>query len=211
MGERRSKLVKFLLLTCLGRLPRGTTFFWDPVDAANLQPQQFLPPALHGGNHQPGKEQQSQLTYNEYIRQNPPAIGSNHYKGDMVWANFGYYLAKGKWVDPESEGELYDAYMNPPIPYGAGPYLPDIPIFPDHGPRILIDQELDEVYHDFAADVFDEHDAEGDPRNWRISPETFAQWAVGAVTGDRYEEAVIRTPVSARKLLVQSYGVNLSP
>jgi hypothetical protein len=41
----------------------------------------------------------------------------------MVWANFGYYLAEGKWIDPESEGELYEAYMNQPSFHGAEPHL----------------------------------------------------------------------------------------
>ena len=115
----------------------------------------------------------------------------------MVWANFGYYLAEGKWIDPESEGELYEAYMNQPSSHGAEPHLPDIPRSRDHGPRILTPQELNEIYQNFAADVTDEHDAEGDPRDWRISPETFAQWAAGAVTGDQYEETVMKTPVSS--------------
>ena len=114
----------------------------------------------------------------------------------MVYANFGYYLAEGKWVDPESEGELYDAYMNPPGSSRGGPNLPDIQKSSDNGPRIMCAEEEDEFYKDFVAVVSDEIDGEGDPRAWRISPSTFAQWATGAVAGDQYEEAVMQTPVS---------------
>jgi hypothetical protein len=185
----------------MGRLPRGATFFWDPITCANLQPLQQLPPALHGGSYQPRRDQQP-LTYDEYIRKNPPAIGKNHYKGDMIWANFGYYLAEGKWVDPESEGELHNAYMNPPSSHRACPNFPGLLRHHDNGSRVMTSREQDEFYKEFEADVTDEHDDEGDPRAWRISPATFAQWAAGAVAGDQYEEGLMMTPpVSFRELL----------
>ena len=192
--------IRVLLLTDTSSLPRGATFFWDPITCANLQPHRPLPPALHGGSYQPRRDQQSQVTYNEYIRQNPPAYGKNHYKGDMVWANFGYYLAEGKWVDPESEGELFAAYMNPPSSHMVEPNLPDLPRRRDHGPCILTPQEQDQFYQEFVEDVTDEHDSEGDPRAWRITPETFAQWAAGAAAGDQYEETLMKTPASLDKL-----------
>jgi len=42
------------------------------------------------------------LNFKEFIRLNPPSVGANHYKGNMVYANFGYFLIGGKWVDLES-------------------------------------------------------------------------------------------------------------
>lgn len=182
-------------------LPQGATFFWDSITCANLQPHRPLPPALHGGSYQPRRDQQSQVTYNEYIRQNPQAYGKNHYKGDMVWANFGYYLAEGKWVDPESEEELFAAYMNPPSSQMVEPNLLDLPRRRDHGPCILTPQEQDQFYQEFVEDVTDEHDSEGDPRAWRITPETFAQWAAGAAAGDQYEETLMKTLASLDKLI----------
>jgi hypothetical protein len=125
---------------------------------------------LHGGTYQPPKDQQP-LTYDEY-------------------------MAEGKWVDPESEGELHNAYINPASSHTACPNPPALPRLHDNGPRIMIPQEQDEFYKDFEEDVTDEHDGEGDPRAWRISPATFAQWAAGAVAGDRYEEGLMVMPVS---------------
>ncbi|KAE9375744.1 hypothetical protein N431DRAFT_334045 [Stipitochalara longipes BDJ] len=184
--------------TSLEGLPRGATYFWDPITCANLQPSQPLPPALHGGTYQPRRDERPQLTYNEFISQHPPTVGKNHYKGDMVWANFGYYLVDGKWVDPESEGELYNAYMKPSGNQRAELDFPDIARSRDDGPRIMSAQEQDMFYKEFAADVFDEFDGEGDPRAWRVTPETFAQWASGASTGDRYEESIIKAPEKRR-------------
>ncbi len=119
----------------------------------------------------------------------------------MVWANFGYYLAEGKWVDPESEGELFAAYMNPPSSHRAEPNLPDVPRLHDKGPCIMTPQEQEEFYRNFVEDVTDDYDDEGDPRAWRISSDNFAQWATGAVTGDQCEEALMKTPVSFARLL----------
>lgn len=181
----------------MNSLPRGATYFWDPITSADLQPPQPLPPALHSGSYQPRRDQQFEQSYDEYICDNPPAVGKNHYKGDMVWANFGYYLAEGKWVDPESEGELFDAYMNQPGPPRTKPNLPDAPRSQDHGPHIIPLHEQEEFYRDYVADVTDEFDDEGDPRNTRIDPETFARWASGAVVGETYEKDVMKTPVSS--------------
>ncbi len=119
----------------------------------------------------------------------------------MVYANFGYFLAEGKWVDPESEGELYNAYMNSSNSSKAESNLPDIQRSRDTGPHIMSAEEQDKFYKDFIENVSDGNDGEGDPRAWRISPSTFAQWAAGAVAGDQYEEAVMQTPVSLWILL----------
>jgi len=51
------------------------------------------------------------VTLGEHLRKNPPSVGKNHYKGEDVYANFGYFKVDNDWVDPESENALYDAYM----------------------------------------------------------------------------------------------------
>ena len=192
---------QFALLIITARLHKGAIFFWDPIKCAFLQPTLQLPPALYGGSYQPRRDRGSELTYDEYIRLDPPSIGTNHYKGEMVYANFGYYLVEGKWVDPESEGELFQAYMNPSGRSRGEPILPNIHRSRDTGPRVMSLEEEDEFYKYFVADVSDEKDGEGDPRAWRITPATFAQWATGSVMGDQYEETVIQTPVSSLILL----------
>ena len=187
---------QLLLWLMFDRLPRGTTYFWDPIVCANLQSLQPLPPIFPRGSYQPRRNEQPQLTYDEFLHQHPFADGKNHYKGDKVWGNFGYYLADGTWVDPESEGELYHAYMKPSSGRQGENYLLDITIPRDGGPRVMSAQEQDVFYKDFAAYVFDDEDGEGDPRNWRITPETFAQWASGASAGERYQEEAVKIPVS---------------
>ena len=182
----------------IDRLPRGTTFFWDPIACANLlslQPRS--PPTSPSESYQPLRDERPQLTYDEFIRQHPPTVGKNHYKGEKVWANFGYYMADGTWVDPESEKELYNAYMKHSSEQRGSYDLPDIIIHRDRGPRIMSAQEEDVFYKEYAADVLDDIDGEGDPRDWRITPKTFAQWASGASTGERYQESVIKVPVSS--------------
>jgi len=212
-------LAPVLPLLTIDRLPRGAIYFWDPIACENRRPSQPLPteplPAKpppaeplsaelhpteprpiepHDGIDEPRVER-PQFTYDEFTRQHPPVIGKNHSKGDKVWDNFGYYLADGTWVDPESEGELYNAYQKS----SGGPrakHFPDIAKVRDAGPRIMPEREQHTFYREFAADVFDEVDGEGDPRAWRITPEIFAQWASGASAGERYQEAAIATPVS---------------
>jgi outer membrane murein-binding lipoprotein Lpp len=63
----------------------------------------------------------------------------------------------------------------------------------DSGPRILTMVELNDEYDKFLVEVDGEladplvRDFEGDPRDGRITPNTFLKWSVGAVRGDRYE------------------------
>lgn len=106
----------------------------------------------------------------------------------MVWANFGYIKIRGRWVDPDSEGDVADAYNAEESGDDEAPYLPDLRKIPDTGPRIMSPEEEDEFYHDYTSEVSDEGDGEGDPRLYRISPATFARWAVGCGNGERYEE-----------------------
>jgi hypothetical protein len=49
-------------------------------------------------------------------------------------------------------------------------------------------EEENEFYRGYLAEVGENEDYEGDPRNLRISPATFAQWATGATQGDWYEK-----------------------
>lgn len=41
-------------------------------------------------------------------------------------------------------------------------------------------------YQSYVVDVTSVYDMEGDPRNLRITPETFKAWALGAKIGDSY-------------------------
>lgn len=167
-------------------------FFWDPLVSAQLQPLQELPPALNRGAYRPRRSPQEEQARDMYIKENLPAIGTNHYKGDKVFANFGYYPIDGNWADPDSEGELNDIYKNgissQSLPH-TGPPRDDI----------MTPEEQDTMYRDFVEEVTDEEDGEGDPRLWRISGATFLQWATGAAVGDRFEEKPMKTPVSSEK------------
>jgi len=169
------------------RLPKHATFFWDPLDPIPIDENRDMVGSTVRKATKPS------ITYEEHIRQNPPRIGMNHYKGDMVYGNFGYFLVGDKWVDPESEGALHNAYMNGSCE--EDPNLPDFQRFRTSGPHIMNPQEEDKFYQGYVDDVTDDKDGEGDPRCLRISPTTFARWASGAAKGDRYEEAVPKPPV----------------
>ncbi|KAH8687632.1 hypothetical protein BGZ60DRAFT_12180 [Tricladium varicosporioides] len=141
-------------------------------------------------------------TYKEYIETHPPrCIAPNHYKGDMVFANFGYVNIEGKWVDPESEGELYRAYMNPTEGPNSKIPLPTLRQRLDSGPRIMAPEEQLKFYNEYVMNVTDWVDAEGDPRMLRISPATFLRWAAGAVKGEHFEE----TPLAAQEFPAEGF------
>jgi hypothetical protein len=133
------------------------------------------------------------LSFDEYMRLNPTSVGRNHYKGDMVYANFGYFLVDGKWVDPESEGALFDAYIG--RSNDSNPELPHLNRSRDSGSYVMKQEEQDEFYREFVEDVTDEIDGEGDPRVYRITPAIFARWATGAVEGEKFEETVMEPQV----------------
>ncbi|KAK0100870.1 hypothetical protein ONS95_007317 [Cadophora gregata] len=130
----------------------------------------------------------SNITLKEHLRQFPPCVGTNHFKGNMVWSNFGYIKIRGRWVDPDCEGAVADAYNAYESGDDEAPYLADLQKRPDTGPRIMSLEEQDEFYSQYTEEVSDEGDGEGDPRLYRITPATFARWAVGSGTGERYEE-----------------------
>ena len=129
--------------------------------------------------------------------------GFNHYKGDMVYANFGYFLVDGQWVDPESEGELYEAYMKVSDDSSQDLDVPELHRSRDFGPHIMTQDEQNEFYRAYVEDVTDEHDDEGDPRDFYITPATFARWAEGAVKVDGYVETVIEPSVGTKSLCIK--------
>lgn len=93
------------------------------------------------------------------------AIG---YKGDQGLANHGYIPINELWADPDSMRDVSQALHGvQPIDDG------DLPA-QTRGPRVLTLEEQDKEYEYFMDYVSDD---EGDPRDNRISPETFAAWA----------------------------------
>lgn len=122
---------------------------------------------------------------------------------------FGYLQINGKWVDPDSEKATHEALNNHPDV--TNPLLPGMDS--SSGPYILSQSEQSIVYNQF---VDDEDDNEGDPRAFRISPETFAMLAEGAVKGQQPQHEVIKQPVSkpqAKKynaLVVHEYAFKYS-
>jgi hypothetical protein len=135
--------------------------------------------------------------------------GPNHYKGDMVYANFGYVLIDGQWVDPESEGDLYNAYMGVSDDSHLDLDVPELHRSRDFGPHILTLEEQNEFYREYVKDVTDEADGEGDPRALHITPATFARWAKGAVKVDAYVEVVVEPPVRTKPSFINHTNPSL--
>ena len=123
-------------------------------------------------------------------------LSPNHYRGDMVWANFGYLLYNGRWVDPECERELSAAYKGKKEPYHYKATLSAVNYPRRIGPKVIPHHEQDDLYEWYVKEVSDDVDSEGDPRSLQITPETFASWAQGAIKGNPYEHKVIETQVS---------------
>ncbi|KAH7407398.1 hypothetical protein BKA64DRAFT_666481 [Cadophora sp. MPI-SDFR-AT-0126] len=179
--QRRLQLELVSRRHSIQSLPKHTTFFWDPIDQ---QPRLEIPSVLYD----PFKPLPSNVTFKEHLNESPASVGTNHCKGNMVWSNFGYIKIRGRWVDPDGEGEVADAYNAYESGDNEAPYLPDLHKSLDSGPRIMNLEEQDEFYSQYTEEVSDEEDGEGDPRFYRITPATFARWAVGSGTGERYEE-----------------------
>ncbi|KAI9049847.1 hypothetical protein LZ554_005997 [Drepanopeziza brunnea f. sp. 'monogermtubi'] len=180
----------------LSELPRGTTFFWDSLNPAPVQEQ----PRPRTAKYAPTEKQ---TTYAEHVRETRlPAM--KHYSGEQVNENWGLLKIGDKWADPDSEYDLYraiqlhehgiDMYKPPSRPLNFEPEPEYEPPRMDNGPRIMTPEEEHEFYKGYVEEVTDDVDGEGDPRQYRISPATFAQWAAGAGRGDRY---VIETPIVA--------------
>jgi hypothetical protein len=105
-------------------------------------------------------------------------------------ADYGYLEVNGKWVDPDSERSIYNAFNGL-----SGEDSPEIPeLYRSSSPRILSEPQLSLEYAFFAKYVEDD---EGDPRDSRISPDTFAKWAEGAVERGHAERIdIVPEPVS---------------
>jgi hypothetical protein len=106
-----------------------------------------------------------------------------------VFEYFGFLKINGKWVDPDNEMAMDKASKNHPDI--TNPLLPGMDCF--FGPYILSKSEQSLVYNEFLDD---EDDDEGDPRAMRISPETFAKWAEGAIKVEQPQHEVIKQAVS---------------
>ena len=175
-------------------------YFWDHLTEATHD----LPPAElpkielpdDSGYSSAAPQEDSKPDFSQFKLQNPPKISKNHYQGKDVWSNFGYLRINDKWVDPESQGQLYKAYYNPVEGHNAKAEFPRLDDFGVHAPRVLSEDEEDEFYKGYVFDVEDSLDGEGDPRNFRISAATFARWATGAINGDAYESRMVTPSVS---------------
>jgi len=162
-------------------------YFWDPIVHVDQPLKSSIVELIVTGRRHPRKSPAPE-SYEEYVRRHPPTIGNHQYKGDQVYANFGYLPIGDEplWVDPDSEGELYNAYINNSA---STSHLPGLPHFRRTPPKgILSPDEEDEFYKEYVEMVTDGVDGEGDPRIYRITPATFSRWAVGAVVGEHYEE-----------------------
>jgi hypothetical protein len=84
----------------------------------------------------------------------------------------------------------------------TNPLLPGMDPF--SSPYILSKSEQSLVYAEF---VDDEDDAEGDPFAFRISPETFAKWAEGAVKVEQPRREIIKQSVSRAQLKTHNASV----
>jgi len=125
------------------------------------------------------------------MERDPPRFKPSHYFGDDVFANYGYTRVNGVWIDPDSEGDIFDAMQTP---HNLKP-LPHLSSSPE-GPRIMSPEDEDKFYAKYIDDIVDDEDCEGDPRLLRISPATFARWAEGVGTGDHFVEDGIPIKVS---------------
>jgi hypothetical protein len=105
---------------------------------------------------------------------------------------FGFLKVNGNWIDPDSEAAIYSATNDHSDI--SNPILPTV--HSSFGPYILSQSEQDVVYGEF---VDDEDDGEGDPRDGRISPETFAMLAEGVVKLDLPQYEVVK-PVSKTQI-----------
>jgi hypothetical protein len=112
------------------------------------------------------------------------------------FGTFGFLKVNENWVDPDSEAAIYGASNGRAV--ASPPILPGVSS--SYSPYILSQAEQDIIYGKF---VDDEDDDEGDPRNSRISPRTFAMLAEGVVKWDRPQPEVVK-PVSITKFVQTS-------
>lgn len=158
--------------------PYNFLIFWHPY---------------HGiQNHTHQSPEPDRTTSNSASHQNDLAnqmrLRRNHYSGSQGLANYGYVFINGQWVDPDSSGEVFLALTN------TGPPAPDPLRDLTKGPRIMSDLVSDVFYKEYTAELVEGGDCEGDPRSLRISPTTFAQWAIGCSAGDHYTSTYVPVP-----------------
>lgn len=192
-------------------MPSNICFYWEPLDPTRLMP----PPITFNPFFNIPKEYQQ--SFARYIEENPPRFKPQHYKGEDGYGNYHYLKLNGDWIDPDSKAEVLGSFADPadpsqqrtrlPQPY-AMPQPPHLPIGLS-GPRIMELDEEDEFYKGFVQECVEGDDHEDDPRNLRISPSTFARWAVGAAKGDSYVETVFLTQVCSRSVLIRQQLIGI--
>jgi hypothetical protein len=151
-----------------------------------------------------------------YTREELLRLRPCRFTGESSFANYGYILINGKWVDPDSQGAVFDALKNE-RPTSRSP-KPPISI---KAPCLMSLEQTGALYNemcngspnashggmDFIGDFQD--DFEPDPRLLRISPRTFARWAVGASQGDAYVRSEAVLVVRSSHGLMQTSLLNL--
>jgi hypothetical protein len=183
-------------------------YFWDPlIVATDLSHGQSVKKD-DSGYFSAGTQEDSYSDFRKFKSQQPPKVGENHYQGKDVWSNFGYVRINDKWVDPESQGQLYKAYYNPSGGPNSKAELPQLDNLGMMAPKVMANQaEENEFYEGYVTDVEDELDGEGDPRQFRISAAIFARWAAGATKGDWYESRKLPPSVS-ESVVCQQHGID---
>jgi len=166
----------------------GFLCFWDPIAYSR---HSFPPDQYFKENQKPVTKTQDLLSFREHTERSPPRFRPSHYLGDNGFANYGYTRVNGVWIDPDSEGEIFDA-MQTPQDLKPLAHLSSSP----EGPRIMSPEEEEIFYDKYLEDIVDDDDYGGDPRLLRISPATFARWAESVGTGDRFVEDGIPMQVS---------------
>jgi hypothetical protein len=167
-----------------------------------------MPTAQQGGSeasgyyNQPQSPKQHPLRFDRHLKQNPPRLNPNHYSGEQGFANYGYILINGQWVDPDSEGEIFDAFKS----HADSSQFQNAPI-EISAPYFMTQDQMNALYKELFCDLPDTGslyedlgftgdfaDFERDPRALYISPATFARWAAGVSQGDSY----VRTKVEIK-------------
>lgn len=117
-----------------------------------------------------------------------------------VFQYFGFLKINGNWVDPDSEKAINKASKEHSDV--TNPLLPGMDFF--SGPYILSKSEQSLLYGEFLDD---EDDTEGDPRAFRVSPETFAKWAEGVVKVEPPQHEIVKESVSSAQFKTRNASV----
>lgn len=158
-------------------LPPNLLSSWDPPDEDCSHIRQTL-----------GNDTSNPVSQRSQNQATSGRLRRNHYSGSEGFANYGYTSINGKWVDPDSPGELFIALTM------SEELSPTDPLHLAKGPHVLSDEEADAFYQEYVTNLVEGEDCEGDPRSLRISPSTFAKWATGATSGDQYAPTYVEAP-----------------